>query len=57
MKTILFSVVITLILSGCGTTPPTQTAPNNSIYNQGPTDKGFGNPPVTVASGTKTVVL
>jgi len=55
MKTILFIVAVTLILSGCGTTPPTQTAPNNSIYNQGPTDKGFGNPPV--ASGTKTTIL
>jgi len=55
MKKILFIVAVTLILSGCGTTPPTQTSPNNSIYNQGPTDKGFGNPPV--ASPSSKIVI
>jgi len=53
MKTILFIVAVTLILSGCGTTSPTQTAPGyidfRCVYP--------ASAPVIPASGTKTVVL
>jgi len=53
MKTIFFIVAIALILSGCGTTPPTQTPPGyidfRCVYP--------ASAPVIPASGTKTVVL